>query len=262
VTGNVGIGTTSPYTKFDVNGQISNRGGSSQSTNGWVNLTAGDTTHTGYVDFVQANGTSSGYIGYVTSSLLPIAGRSGVGLQFLSNASEAMRIDTSGNLLVGVTSSVNGGSAFTSSGTVMSAITASTTNTNMIVFRNGNGNVGTISTNGTTTSYNTSSDYRLKENVTPMTTGLEKISALKPVNYDWISDKSAGEGFIAHELAEVIPLAVHGAKDGVDADGKPVYQGVDYSKIVVHLVAALQELSAKVDAQAAEITALQAKVGA
>ena len=81
-----------------------------------------------------------------------------------------------------------------------------------------------------------------------MTTGLEKISALKPVNYDWISDQSKGEGFIAHELQAVIPHAVTGEKDAVDADGKPVYQGVDYSKIVVHLVAAIQELKAEFDA--------------
>jgi hypothetical protein len=81
-----------------------------------------------------------------------------------------------------------------------------------------------------------------------MTTGLEKISALKPVTYDWINDKSEGEGFIAHELQAIIPAAVTGAKDAVDADGKPEYQGVDYSKIVVHLVAALQELDAKFEA--------------
>jgi hypothetical protein len=92
-----------------------------------------------------------------------------------------------------------------------------------------------------------------------MTTGLATIDALKPVTYDWISDKSVGEGFIAHELAEVIPLAVTGEKDAVDDDGKPRHQGVDYSKIVVHLVAACQELSAKNDALEARLAALEAK---
>ena len=125
-----------------------------------------------------------------------------------------------------------------------------------------NGVVGSIQSTTTATSFNTSSDYRLKENVTPMTTGLQKINALKPVYYDWISTKEQGEGFLAHELQAVIPLSVSGAKDAVDADGKPVYQGVDYSKIVVHLVAAIQELSTKVDSQAAAIAALKAKVGA
>jgi hypothetical protein len=95
----------------------------------------------------------------------------------------------------------------------------------------------------------------LKENITLMTAGLEKISALKPVIYDWISDKTKGEGFIAHELQAVIPLAVTGEKDAVNEDGSIKPQGVDYSKIVVHLVAAIKELSA-------EVEALKAKVGA
>ena len=163
--------------------------------------------------------------------------------------SEKMRIDTSGNLLVGTTSSVNGGSAISvAAGTVCSIITAATANTNMIVFRNGNGNVGSISTSGTATSFNTGSDYRLKYDVEPMTTGLATVSALKPVTYKWNVDNSNGEGFIAHELQTVIPHAVTGEKDAIDADGNPIHQGVDYSKIVVHLVAAIKELSAKVTA--------------
>ena len=81
-----------------------------------------------------------------------------------------------------------------------------------------------------------------------MTSGLAAVSALKPVIYKWNADNSNGEGFIAHELAEVIPLAVFGEKDAVDKDGKIKPQGVDYSKVVVHLVAAIQELSAKVAA--------------
>ena len=82
---------------------------------------------------------------------------------------------------------------------------------------------------------------------------------MNPVTYKWNADDSDGEGFIAHELAEVIPLAVTGEKDAVDADGKPVHQGVDYSKVVVHLVAAIQELSAKNDALEARLAALEAK---
>ena len=118
------------------------------------------------------------------------------------------------------------------------------------------GTIGSITQNGTTgVLFNTASDYRLKENVQPMTTGLATISALKPVSYNWISDKSRGEGFIAHELQEIIPGAVTGKKDDVDKDGKIQPQGVDYSKIVVHLVAAIKELSA-------EVEALKAKVGA
>ena len=173
---------------------------------------------------------------------------------------EKMRIDASGNLLVGETSSVNGGSVISvAAGTVCSIITAATASTNMIVFRNGNGNVGSITTSGTATSYNTGSDYRLKHDVEPMTSGLATLAALNPVTYKWNADDSDGEGFIAHELAEVIPLAVTGEKDAVDKDGKPVHQGVDYSKIVVYLVAAIQELSAKNGALEARLTALEAK---
>ena len=116
--------------------------------------------------------------------------------------------------------------------------------------------IGNIQQSGTTAViYSTTSDYRLKKNVQLMTTGLSVIGALKPVIYDWIGVDEKGEGFIAHELQEFVPLAVTGQKDAVDADGKPILQGVDYSKIVVHLVAAIQELSA-------EVEALKAKVGA
>jgi len=94
----------------------------------------------------------------------------------------------------------------------------------------------------------------MKENVAPLSGGLTSISALKPVTYNWKIDGFSGEGFIAHEIQAVIPHAVTGEKDAVDDDGKPIYQGVDYSKIVVHLVAAIQELSA-------EVEALKSKVG-
>ena len=99
----------------------------------------------------------------------------------------------------------------------------------------------------------------MKTNVQPMTTGLATISALKPVTYDWKVDGEKGEGFIAHELQAVVPLAVSGEKDAVGENGTIRPQGVDYSKIVVHLVAAIQELSAKNDALEARLAALEAK---
>ena len=138
-------------------------------------------------------------------------------------------------------------------------ITNSTTTTgNAINFTNSSGTqIGQIQNSTSATSYVTSSDYRLKENVAPITTGLTTISALKPVSYDWIGDKSHGEGFIAHELQELVPLAVTGQKDAVDSNGNPVHQGIDYSKIVVHLVAAIQEQQAMITALTARITALE-----
>jgi len=116
--------------------------------------------------------------------------------------------------------------------------------------------IGSITQNGTTAvAYNTSSDYRLKENVAPMTGALATVQALKPVTYDWISDKSKGQGFIAHELQAVVPDCVSGEKDAVDEEGKPVYQGIDTSFLVATLTAAIQELKADNDSMRAALKA-------
>jgi hypothetical protein len=111
-----------------------------------------------------------------------------------------------------------------------------------------NGNqVGQITVNTASTTYSTSSDYRLKENIAPMTGALAKISALKPVTYKWKADGSNGQGLIAHELQEICPEAVVGQKDAVDEEGKPKYQGIDTSFLVATLTAAIQELKTEVD---------------
>jgi len=107
--------------------------------------------------------------------------------------------------------------------------------------------VGKIETGGSTTSYVTTSDYRLKENVVPMTGALDKVALLKPVTYKWKTTGDSGQGFIAHELAEVCPDAVSGEKDALDKDGKIQPQGIDTSFLVATLVAAIQELKAEVD---------------
>ena len=117
--------------------------------------------------------------------------------------------------------------------------------------------VGKIETNGSSTSYVTSSDYRLKEDIAPMTGALAKVALLKPVTYKWKSNGSASEGFIAHELQEVCPDAVSGEKDALNKDGDIEPQGIDTSFLVATLTAAIQELNAKVDAQALEIQALK-----
>lgn len=177
------------------------------------------------------------------------------GISFVTNSTNQGFFDVYGNLLIGGMSAYNfnytgngvqiGGS--NSSYTIVSS-KSTTANTNQIAFNNPNGNVGSINTSGSNTIYATSSDYRLKENVKPMTNGLETISSLNPVIYNWIVDKTVGEGFIAHELQSVIPHAVSGEKDAVNEDGSIKPQGVDYSMIVVHLVAAIQELEARLAA--------------
>jgi hypothetical protein len=109
--------------------------------------------------------------------------------------------------------------------------------------------IGSISQNGTTgVLYNIASDYRLKESVAPLSGGLARINALKPSIYKWKSDGSSGEGFLAHELAEVVPAAVTGEKDAVNEDGTIKSQGIDMSRVVPILVAAIQELTAEVNA--------------
>jgi len=163
---------------------------------------------------------------------------------------QAMTLDASGNLLVGCTSapssSVSG--VIVKTGGVEISAGSGTGLTYLMAFINGNGTVGNINVNGSTTTYATSSDYRLKNTIAPMTGALAKVALLKPVTYKWNSDGSNGEGFIAHELAEVVPDCVTGEKDAVDAEGNPKYQGIDTSFLVATLVSAIQELKAEFDA--------------
>jgi hypothetical protein len=118
---------------------------------------------------------------------------------------------------------------------------------------------GSIYWNGSTVAYNTTSDYRLKENITPYTGALDKLSQLKPVTYNFLDKPNTVlEGFIAHEVQDVVPNAVSGVKDEEDSDGKPLYQGLDTSKLVPLLTAALQEAIAKIETLEAKVAALEA----
>ena len=118
----------------------------------------------------------------------------------------------------------------------------------MIAFRNPNGEVGTINTSGSSTSYNTSSDYRLKENAVAISDGITRLKTLKPYRFNFKTDASTTvDGFFAHEVTAV-PEAITGIKDEVDENNEPVYQGIDQSKIVPLLVAALQEAIGRIEA--------------
>jgi hypothetical protein len=140
-----------------------------------------------------------------------------------------------------------------------------------MVFQNGNGAVGSIFTNGSGTSYNTSSDYRLKENVVPMSGSIDRLKELKPSRFNFIADADTTvDGFLAHEAQEVVPECVAGTKDAMRdeeyevtpavMDGEtvvteavmgtrsvPDYQGIDQSKLVPLLVASLQEAIARIE---------------
>ena len=168
-----------------------------------------------------------------------------------STWTQAMTLDASGNLLVGAASfAVNNGKLRIQhsglAGEWGIQTKSSTTDGYVGVFYTTTGQAGFISVSGTSTTFSTTSDYRLKESVQPLIGGLARINNLKPSTYKWKADGSNSEGFIAHELAEVVPAAVTGQKDAVNADGSIKPQGVDLSKLVPILVAAIQELSARV----------------
>ena len=175
----------------------------------------------------------------------------------INNGAEIGRWDTSGNLLVGtsnalglVTSAKTTGYCFATNSVGNGA--------EHILFTNSGTTTGSITRVGSTqVAYNTSSDYRLKENIQPMQNALATVQQLNPVTYTWKADGSDGQGFIAHELQAVVPDCVTGEKDAVDEEGKPVYQGIDTSFLVATLTKAIQELKTELDATKAEVAALK-----
>jgi hypothetical protein len=119
-----------------------------------------------------------------------------------------------------------------------------------------NTQVGTINVSSSATSYNTSSDYRLKENVVSLIGAIDRVNQLQVHRFNFIADSDKTvDGFLAHEAQAVVPEAINGTKDEVDADGNPVYQGIDQSKLVPLLTAALQEAIAKIESLEARLTA-------
>jgi hypothetical protein len=274
-SGNVGIGTSSPTFATGTGLQVKGAGFTS------VRVSGG--SYTG-LDISQTNSTGDGYVFL----------RDNAPLIFGTNNTERMRIDSSGNLLVGTTSTSTTNGGFVVGGSTATYfeaghITGTGSGSYYTVFKYAGSLIGGITQNGTTAvAYNTTSDYRLKENVQPMIGALARVAALKPCTYTWKSaSDEIGEGFIAHELAEVCPQAVSGEKDAMrveqyeispavpatyDEEGNeltpaveavmgereaPVYQGIDTSFLVATLTAAIQELKAIVDAQGAEIAALK-----
>jgi hypothetical protein len=129
-----------------------------------------------------------------------------------------------------------------------------------LVFDDGDGTrQGEITFSGGTTTYGTSSDYRLKENIKPIENALDRLAQLKPVKWNWKRNGLESEGFVAHELQEVVPIAVAGEKDAVNENGDPVYQSVGAANVVPLLTKALQEAMTRIEQLEAKVAALESK---
>jgi hypothetical protein len=189
-----------------------------------------------------------------------------------ASPTERMRISANGVVSIGTTGTSLGAADGVIVGPLESAYTVSaagqvpiriynkdTTGTRYCMeFRATSGAVGSITHNGSATAYNTSSDYRLKENVTTVTDSIARLQELKPSRFNFITNPDhIVDGFIAHEAQAVVPECVTGEKDAVDDDGNPVYQGIDQSKLVPLLTAALQEAIGRIETLEAEVSALK-----
>ena len=244
---NVGIGTSSPDTNLDIERSSNDTGGIKvQNTNNsqgsavaQVEISGGDNAYANLL--LECNSTNHSIR------------QDGAGnLKFINASTERMRINSDGALCINRTNQANDERLAITGVTgeqCMSLTSPITTAYDMINIINGNGQVGSIQTNGTSTSYNTSSDYRLKENVTADWDATTRLKQLNPVRFNFIADADTTvDGFLAHEVQSVVPEAITGTHNEVDADGNPVYQGIDQSKLVPLLVKTIQELEARITA--------------
>jgi len=225
----------------------------SNSTNSYGGLAVYPTSGDRFIN-VQHTGTQ----GFIEVDFAGSSGFSDLG--FKTGGSSRMTITSGGDVLVAKTSADGtvvgvelraiGLGIFTRSGGSCLQLNRNTSDGTIASFRTSDVERGSISIAGATTSYNTSSDYRLKEDLKEIK-GLEKLSALKVYDFKWKSDQSRMDGVLAHELAEVLPYAVHGEKDGEEM------QGVDYSKLIPVLVKAIQEQQSQIESLKAEIQTLK-----
>jgi len=217
----------------------------------------------GNISFRGANGSGSYLAGAAIATVVegtPGASSMGCRLVFSTTAdgastpTERMRLNSNGRLLINATGNISSEQLLVYSANSQVAIfkRGNTSGTvEYIRFVDGDNNdCGSIDvdTTANTTAYNTSSDYRLKENVVPLTGAADRVNQLQVHRFNFIADPAKTvDGFLAHEAQEVVPESVTGFKDEVDDEGKPVYQGIDHSKLVPLLTAALQEAITKIE---------------
>jgi hypothetical protein len=243
-SGNVGIGTNAPADKLHVEGNLY-FGTSTKSiyTGGSANLII--QTNTGSTVFTRNFGSN-----------------------------ETMRLNSSGNVLIGtavdsgykVRILATGSNKNLLMNTPNGGVTSIITNTSgtgaytPFIFTTSGGltQVGAIIANSSTTSYTTSSDYRLKENVDYNFTALDRVAQLKPARFNFIADADTTvDGFLAHEVQDIVPEAISGQKDAVNDEGNPEYQSIDQSKLVPLLTKALQEAITKIETLEEKVNALE-----
>ena len=234
-SGNLGIGTTSPSFKLTV---------SSAENNLFLKQDSGD--HGYILDVNQGDGSLA------------------FNRRLSGSNTERMRIDSSGNIIVDSSASFTAISQITSThdGTRFGLGIHNTNvgggNQIAIRFVRNSSDVGSISTTASATHFNTSSDYRLKENAVAIPDGITRLKTLKPYRFNWKSDSSTiVDGFFAHEVMTAVPQAVTGTKDEVDENNKPVYQQIDQSKLVPLLTAALQEAVTEIETLKTKVAALE-----
>ncbi len=237
--GRVGIGMT----PSDFGGYMLQIDGDSQAYISIGNTTTGEGALNGLVIGNDATGAD-------------INQRESQPLRFYTSNTERMRITSAGEFGFGTSSDnvINGSiyiKAINAANTVVKVghKTGSVSGSDFIAFYYNNVQIGGVAQNGTTAvSFNTSSDYRLKENVVDMTGALDRVAQLKPSRFNFIADSDTTiDGFLAHEVQSVVPEAITGTKDAVDEEGNPEYQGIDQSKLVPLLVGAIQELKAEIE---------------
>ena len=260
-SGSVGIGTNSPSEKLDVNGGTVIKG---SLTNGSGTGSALRMQHSSNISEILSLEPGVAWKEFRTNASQQT---------FYIAGGEKMRLDSSGNLLVGTTNTdptanrVDGinisssAAIFSRSGAAWDLGRNSTSGVHISFYTdNGSARVGAgnISSNGSTTAYNTSSDYRLKENVDYDFTALDRVAQLKPARFNFIADADTTvDGFLAHEVQDIVPEAISGQKDAVDDEGNPEYQGIDQSKLVPLLTKAIQEAMTKIETLEAKVEALE-----